>query len=88
MKLFNDSSGKPSLTATMAIVSFIVVMIKTLLNGATVSIGTASYSFGTIDGFTIGAIFTPILGTYTARRWGDSMTTVEGSGGKPGDGAE
>lgn len=81
-----DSSGKQSLTATMAIVSFIVVMFKTLLSGASVSIGASTYSFGAIDGFTIGAIFTPILGAYTARRWGNDPSGSD-SGGKPGDGA-
>ena len=82
-----DSSGRPSLTATMAIVSFSVVMLKVLLSGASLSLGGSSYSFGTIDGMTIGAIFTPILGSYTVRRWGSPATETQGSGGKPGDGA-
>lgn len=73
----------------MTVISFAVVMFKVLLSGASISIGSSSYSFGVIDGFTIGAIFTPILGTYTARRWNNSnpATDVEGAGGKPGDGA-
>lgn len=83
-----DSSGNKSLTATIVVISFLVVMVKVLLSGASVSIGNSSYSFGTIDGFTVGAILTPILGSYTARRWGNGTADTQGSGGKPGDGAE
>lgn len=79
-----DTSGKKSLTATLAVVSFAVVMVKVLLSGASVSFGSSTYSFGTIDGMTIGAIFGPILGSYTARRWG---ADIQDAGGKPGDGA-
>ena len=79
-----DTSGKKSLTATLAVVSFVVVMVKVLLSGASLSIGSSTYSMGTIDGFTIGAIFGPILGSYTARRWNDP--TGGDTGGSPGDG--
>jgi len=81
-----DSSGNRSLTATLAVISFAVVMLKVLLSGASVALAGASYSFGTIDGLTIGAIFGPILGTYTARRWGDPAPSGD-SGSKPSDGA-
>lgn len=83
-----DTGGKRSLTATMAFVSFVVVMFKVLLSGASVSLMSVTFSFGSIDGFTIGAIFTPILGAYTARRWGQDDSYSEDAGGKPRDGAE
>ncbi len=93
MFYLNDTSGKKSLTATLAVVSFIVVMVKVLLSGASVSLGAASYSFGSIDGFTIGAIFGPILGSYTARRWNGNGQAPDpaadvSAGGKPGDGGQ
>lgn len=85
-----DTSGKKSLTATLAIIGFAVVMLKTLASGASITVGSFSYSFGTIDGLTIGAIFGPILGSYTMRRWGQPTGDAADvdSGGKPGDGKE
>ncbi len=79
-----DSSGNRSLTATLAIIGFSVVMLKVLLSGA--SIGAVS--FGTIDSLSIAAILGPVLGTYTARRWGSpaSQESPEDSGAKPSDG--
>ena len=84
-----DTSGNKSLTATIAFASFIVVMVKVLLSGASISLGAATYSFGSIDGLTIGAIFTPTLAAYTARRWGNPPPQDPGTtdpGGRPGDG--
>lgn len=92
-----DTSGKKSLTATMAVISFVIVMFKVLLNGSSITIGTNTYAFGSIDGFTIGSIFTPILGSYMARRWNNGsdegvgenvqVADVQDAGGRPGDGA-
>lgn len=64
-----DTSGNKSLTATIAIIGFSVVMVKVLLSGGSVG----SVSFGTIDSLSIAAILGPILGTYTARRWGTPL---------------
>lgn len=72
-----DTSGNKSLTATMAMIGFAVVMVKVLLSGGSVG----PVSFGTIDSLSIAAILTPILGTYTARRWGQGLPEA-----KPTDG--
>lgn len=72
-----DSYGNRSLTATMAIVAFVIVMLKVLLSGASFNFGGLSYSFGTIDSLTVGAILAPVLGSYTVRRWGMSPNDVE-----------
>ena len=83
MKLFiTDTSGNKSLTATVVVIGFTVVMVKFLLSGA--SIG--SLSFGTTDSLSIAAILGPILGTYTARRWGSPVGSGD-MGSKPNDGA-
>lgn len=74
--MIKDSSGKKSLTATLSVVGFIIVMLKVLLSGAAIVIGSLSYSFGEIDALTVGAVLTPILGTYAARRYTE---TVHGS---------
>jgi hypothetical protein len=81
-----DSSGNRSLTATLAVIGFGVVMFKVLLSGG--SIGTVS--FGSIDSLSIAAILGPVLGTYTARRWGNPTPTdapAEDAGSKPSNGA-
>lgn len=70
-----DSTGNKSLTATLALVGFIVVMIKLLFSGASVSVGSFSYEFGAIDAAMIAAVLTPVLGSYTARRWGNPAPT-------------
>ena len=86
-----DTSGNKSLTATFAVISFVVVMLKVIFSGAEVSVASFSYNFGAIDAGVIAAIFAPIMGTYTVRRWGSpanqQQDTSADSGGKPGDGA-
>jgi hypothetical protein len=69
-----------------------VVLLKVLLNGASITIASHSYSFGTIDALTIGALLAPTLGAYTARRWNSSdpvvpVATGDSAGSKPNDGA-
>lgn len=70
-----DSNGVKSLTATLAYIAFAVVMLKVLFNGASVVLADFSYSFGEIDSASIGTILVPVLGSYTARRWGNSAST-------------
>jgi len=70
--MFKDSTGRKSLTVTLSIISFAVVMLKTLFSGASISIeGLFSYSFGTIGADEIAALLTPVLGTYAFRRYTD-----------------
>lgn len=85
MMFITDTNGNKSLTATVAMIGFIVVMIKVLLSGA--SIG--AISFGSIDSLSIAAILGPVLGTYTARRWNSPIKNepIEDAGSKPNDGA-
>ena len=81
-----DTNGNKSLTATMAVVGFFVVMVKVLLSGGAIG----SFSFGTIDSLSIAAILGPVLGTYTARRWNTASQQEDpssDSGSKPSDGA-
>ena len=72
-----DSNGKKSLTATLSIVAFVVVMLKLLLSGAGIQIGGFTYSFGEIDAMEIAAVLGPILGTYAARRYTDKKYEYE-----------
>lgn len=67
-----DSNGKKSLTATLSIIAFAIVMLKLLLNGAAVQVSGFAYSFGVIDSMEVAAVLGPILGTYAFRRYTDS----------------
>lgn len=66
-----NSEGKKSMTTTLTIVAFVVVMVKLLLNNSAVQIGAFAYSFGSIDATEIAAVLSPILGTYAFRRYTD-----------------
>lgn len=80
-----DTAGNKSLTATFAVIGFIVVMLKVLTSGGSIEVGSFSYSFGSIDAAMVAAILTPILGSYTARRWGQPTTSQDNqdAGSKP-----
>lgn len=75
-----NSDGEKSMTATMSIVAFIVVMLKFLLNGSVVQLGSFTYAFGSIGATEIAAVLSPILGTYAVRRYTE---TRYGGGGDP-----
>lgn len=86
MLMIRDSSGNRSLTATLTVIGFGVVMLKVLLSGVIVG----SVAFGTIDSLSIAAILGPILGAYTARRWGTTAPQDppdEATGSNPSGGA-
>lgn len=67
-----DSNGKKSLTATLSIVAFAIVMLKLLANNSAIQVGSFAYAFGSIDATTVAAVLGPILGTYAFRRYTDS----------------
>ncbi len=87
--MLRDSSGNKSLTHTITVVAFAVVMVKLLLNGASMSIASSTYTFGSIDAASIAAVLGPTLGSYVARRWSGptANNAMDDAGGKPGDGA-
>jgi len=66
-----NTSGKKDAVLTMAFIGFILVVIKVLLAGSTIIWNGDTISFGEIDAPTIGAILTPTLGAYCARRFTD-----------------
>lgn len=72
MKIWiNNTEGKPDAVLTLTILSFVFVMIKFLIAGASIAIGDVVYSAGPIGADEIAAILTPTLGSYVARRWTD-----------------
>jgi hypothetical protein len=71
MMFLTNSDGKKSMTVTLSIVAFVVVMVKLLLNNSAIQIGGFAYAFGSIDATEIAAVLSPILGTYAFRRYTD-----------------
>lgn len=66
-----DSTGKKSLTVTVSMITFAVVMIKVLIGGSSFTIGGSSFSFGSIGSDEIIALLGPTLGAYSFRRYTD-----------------
>lgn len=66
-----NTSGKPDAVLTLTLIGFVIVMLKVLLNGASLSFNGAAYSLGTIDAAMIAAVLSPTLGAYVARRYTD-----------------
>lgn len=83
-----DSDGNRSFTVTMSIVAFIVVMLKVLIGGGSLSIGSFSISSGTIGSDEILALLGPTLGVYSFRRYTDRKYEAQEAGNQMAAGAE
>lgn len=71
--MLKNSAGRKDAVLTMSVFAMAVVLLKTLLAGVTFTItGDAIFHFGTIDSGIIGALLTPTLSAYVARRYTDS----------------
>lgn len=68
---FKNSDGKRDPILTLAIFAVVVVLLKVLVSGVTVTIGGHPMDFGAIDGGLVGAILTPTLGAAVAHRYTD-----------------
>lgn len=66
-----NTSGKPDAVLTLTVIGFLVVIFKLLLSGISLEFDGNSYTVGDIDASEIGAILTPTLGAYVARRYTD-----------------
>lgn len=66
-----NTEGKPDAVLTMALIGFLVVVFRVLLAGVSLVWGDKSLALSDIDTGTIGAILTPTLGAYVARRYTD-----------------
>lgn len=75
-----NSDGKKDTMLTFSVVSMLVVIVKVLLGGLTFKFGDQSYSVMPIDATTIGALLTPTLGAYVARRYTDKKFDTDGDG--------
>lgn len=66
-----NSEGKKDAVLTMALLGFIVVLVKVLAHDASFVLDGKTVSFGTIDAGSIAAILGPTLGAYVSRRYTD-----------------
>lgn len=76
-----DSNGEKSLSATVAMITFAVVLLKVLMNNSMIQLADFSYSFGTISSDEIAALLGTTLGTYAIRRHTDRKFTARGGSG-------
>jgi len=77
MKWIKNTDDKRDAILTFALIGFIVVIFKLLVSGGSFLIGGNTYTFGEITAAEIGAILTPTLGAYVARRYTDKKFKVE-----------
>jgi hypothetical protein len=66
-----NTNGKQDTTLTFAVVSLTIVLIKVLFGGVPFEIAGDTYMLLPIDAGTIGALLTPTLTAYVARRYTD-----------------
>ena len=79
-----NSEGKPDAVLTMTFMGFVVVLFKVVMGGVAVPF-LDGYSFGEIDATVIGALLTPTLGAYVARRYTDKRWGPDGIPGTTDD---
>lgn len=71
MLWMKNTEGKPDAVLTMAFLGFLVVLIKLLVAGGTLTIGSTVLTAGSVDAAMVAAVLTPTLGAYVARRYTD-----------------
>lgn len=68
--LFRNTAGKKDAILTMAVFAMAIILIKVLLDGVVITVaGNVLVNFGTVDSGIIGALLTPTLSAYVARRY-------------------
>ena len=77
---FENSEGKPDTMLSFAIMAFALVFVKVLIGGIPFHIAGETYTMLPIDAGTIGALLTPTLTAYVARRYTDKKFDTDGDG--------
>lgn len=71
MNWIKNSSGNRDAVLTMTFIGFIVVVIKVLFAGFSITLANSTFVVGPIDAATIGAILAPTFTAYVSRRFTD-----------------
>jgi hypothetical protein len=76
-----NSEGKADTMLSFAVMAFGLVFVKVLFGGVPFHIGKEVYTLAPIDAATIGALLTPTLTAYVARRYTDAKFTDANNNG-------
>jgi hypothetical protein len=72
-----NTDGKPDAVLTMTLMGFIVVLMKFLVSNIVLNVAGHEITFGAADASAIGAMLTPTLGAYVARRYTDRKFSAD-----------
>lgn len=69
MWIKHPRSGEKDTMLSLSVYAFAAVLAKFLLNGVSLTLLDKTINFGTVDATLIGALITPTLAAYTARKF-------------------
>lgn len=69
--MLKNSDGERDAVLTLTVAGFLVILFKFVIAGMSITFSSNTYTAGDIDAATIGALLTPTLGAYVARRYTD-----------------
>lgn len=72
-----NTSGRPDAVLTMAFIGFLVILFKIVLSNVSFTFGDLAFNCGSVDAAIVGALLTPTLGAYVARRLTDKKYGVD-----------
>lgn len=75
--------GKPDAMLTLAVLATLTCIVKFLFNEVTFVVHGMTVNCGHVDSLAYGALLTPTLGAYAARKWKDSPDKKDGPNGNP-----
>lgn len=75
-----NTAGKKDTMLTFSVVAMITIVVKVFLGGVAIKIFGGTYTMLPIDASTIGALLTPTLTAYVARRFTDKKFDTDGDG--------
>ncbi len=79
--MLRNSSGRHDAMLTLSVITLVLILVKVLIAGVTVTVGTGSVMLGTpMDGGLVVALLGPTLGAYVARRNGIGSRSVSPPG--------
>lgn len=71
-----NTDGKKDAVLTMSLVGFLIVMVKVLLSGVSLTFAGNIYSFGEVGADVVASVLGTTLGAYVGRRFTDKKFTV------------
>ena len=81
MKIWiRNTDGKADAVLTMTLWCLVVILMKLVFSGFTLTVGTWNVGAGSIDGGMVAALLSPTLGAYVARRYTDRMASRKTDG--------